>query len=90
LEDGKAIRARKRFDPVECVVVGHIHYGLLIESEDGERGFVDRMYIGGAPGTPWPAVGTVLPCVVIGYTRRFNRLRVATMASYLKATAKDA
>jgi hypothetical protein len=34
-------QARRRYDVVCCSVVGHIRYGLLIESEEGERGFVD-------------------------------------------------
>ena len=67
---------RRRHDIVHCSVVGHVRYGLLIESEDGERGFVDSSYIGGRPDEPWPEVGRRLQCVVLGYTGA-GRLRVA-------------
>jgi hypothetical protein len=33
---------RRRYDVINCLIVGHAgYYGLLIESEDGERGFAD-------------------------------------------------
>ena len=44
--------ARRRFNIVHCSVVGHAQYGLLIESEDGERGFVDSSYVTDTPGEP--------------------------------------
>ncbi|WP_409496694.1 hypothetical protein [Amycolatopsis sp. cmx-11-12] len=81
------IQARKRYDLVRCTVVGHVHYGLLIETEDGERGFVDSSYITDGIGEPWPAVGQQLRCVVLGYARRGNRIRVAATPSYVDALA---
>jgi hypothetical protein len=51
------VHVRCRYDIVDCVVLGHGPYGLLIESEDGERGFVDSSYITDTPGEPWPEKG---------------------------------
>ncbi|MFJ1760615.1 hypothetical protein ACIOD2_09885 [Amycolatopsis sp. NPDC088138] len=81
---------RRRYDVVECAVTGHVHYGLLIAAEDGERGFVDRAEITDEPGEPWPETGSRLRGVVLGYTRD-GRLRVATRPGYVElvATADD-
>lgn len=78
--------ARRRYDIVHCTVVGHVRYGLLIESEDGERGYVDSSYITDRPGEPWPEVGLQLRCVVLGYTRD-GRLRVAATPTYVDVLA---
>lgn len=78
--------ARRRYDIVHCSVVGHAHYGLLVESQDGERGFVDRAHITDKPGEPWPATGRQLRCVVLGYTKD-NRLRAAATPSYVETVA---
>lgn len=78
--------ARRRYDIVHCSVVGHAPYGLLIESEDGERGFVDSSYISDRPGEPWPEVGRRLQCVVLGQTRD-GRLRVAATPTYVDVVA---
>ncbi|MFD8494902.1 hypothetical protein [Amycolatopsis sp. NPDC059657] len=82
--------ARRRYDVIDCSVVGQAHYGLLIESEDGERGFVDRAHISDDPGEPWPVVGQRLRCVVLGYTND-GRLRAASTPTYVEmvATAED-
>jgi hypothetical protein len=78
--------ARCRYDMVHGSVVGHVRYGLLIESEDGERGFVDSSYISDGPGEAWPEVGRRLRCVVLGYTRE-GRLRVAATPTYVDVMA---
>jgi hypothetical protein len=46
---------RRMYDVVLCTVVGHVRYGLLIESEDGERGFAGSAYINDLPRQAWPA-----------------------------------
>lgn len=79
-------QARRRYDVVHCSVVGHARYGLLIESQDGERGFVDSSYITDKPGEPWPAVGQRLRCVVLGHTRE-GRLRAPAMPLYVETVA---
>lgn len=79
-------QARRRYDVVHCSVVGHARYGLLVESEDGEHGFVDSSYITDKPGEPWPAVGRRLRCVVLGYTKD-DRLRVAATPLYVEMVA---
>lgn len=78
--------ARRRYDIVHCSVVGHAQYGLLIESEDGERGFVDSSYVTDTPGEAWPAVGQRLRCVVLGYTNN-GRLRAAATPLYVEMLA---
>ncbi len=78
--------ARRRYDIVHCTVVRHVHYGLLIESQDGERGFVDSSYISDRPREPWPEVGQDLRCVVLGYDRD-GRLRTAAMPTYVALLA---
>lgn len=79
-------QARRRYDVVHCSVVGHAQYGLLVESEDGEHGFVDSSYITDTPGEPWPAVGRRLRCVVLGYTKE-GRLRAAATPLYVEMVA---
>lgn len=70
------IQARSRYDIVHCLVIGHARYGILIESEDSELGFVDSSYITDQPGEPWPEVGQRLRCMVLGYAKD-GKLRVA-------------
>lgn len=79
-------QAHARYEVVQCSVNGHAPYGLLIESEDGERGFVDSSYITDNPGEPWPVIGQQLRCVVLGYTRG-GRLRVAATPRYVEMVA---
>lgn len=64
---------------VELVVVGHQPFGLLVQDDSGQRGFVDRADIADDPaaGGGWPKVGDRIPGVVLGYTRD-GRLRVST------------
>lgn len=77
---------RRRYDVVNCVVIGHARYGLLIESEDGECGFVDSSDITDTPGEPWPAVGEDLRCIVLGHAKD-GRLRVAVTPAYVDVVA---
>ncbi|QIS10145.1 hypothetical protein [Nocardia arthritidis] len=79
-------QARVRYEVVRCSVYGHAPYGLLIESEDGERGFVDSSYITDNPGEPWPAVGQQLRCVVLCYTGD-GRLCAAAIPLYVEMVA---
>jgi hypothetical protein len=74
---------RGRYDVVPCTVTGHVRYGLLIESEDGERGYVDSAYVTDKPGEPWPAVGDQVRAVVLNYVQG-GRLRVATSPTYVE------
>jgi hypothetical protein len=65
---------------VECRVTGHRHYGLVVRTVAGdEPGYVDESAISDQPAPAaddWPAVGQVLPCVVLG-TRQDGRLRLS-------------
>jgi hypothetical protein len=79
-------QARHRYDVIQCSVIGHAQYGLLIESEDGERGYVDSTHITDKPREPWPAVGQRLRCVVLGYTKE-GRLRAAATPQYVEVVA---
>jgi hypothetical protein len=67
---------------VLCTVIGHVHYGPLIESEDGEQGYVDSTYVTDKPDEPWPAVGDQVRCVVLNYVQG-GRLRVAASPTYV-------
>lgn len=89
-EAGVDSHKRRRYDVVSCSVVGHARYGLLIESEDGEQGYVGSGEISDKPGEPWPPVGERLRCVVLGYAKG-DRLRGAATPSYVAkiATAED-
>jgi hypothetical protein len=46
---------RRRYDVDQCSITGHARYGLLIESQDGEPGFVDRSYM--VPAADDPGAG---------------------------------
>ncbi|MFE0592568.1 hypothetical protein [Micromonospora echinospora] len=65
---------------VECRVVRHRHYGLVMRVvPDESPGYVDRIEISDEPSVPterWPGVGDVIPCVVLGH-RRDGRLRLS-------------
>lgn len=74
-----------RYEIVKCVVTGRQHYGLLVRTEGGEAGFIDSADIadGGNSKIDWPAIGSRLSCVVLGYTRE-GRIRVASAPSYVR------
>jgi hypothetical protein len=73
-----------RYEIIECTVTGHATYGLLVESQSGERGYVDREYINdsGSEHTAWPGVGEAILGAVLGYTKD-GRLRISTQPSYI-------
>jgi hypothetical protein len=56
---------------VQCQVLDHQPYGLLIQAGAGSRGFVDRADIADGVVAPedWPRVGESMTCVVLGYAR---------------------
>lgn len=60
---------------IKVSVVGHVHYGLTIRSEQGEPGYVDCMYVvdGLCRPSEWPVVGTQIEIVVHGYTNDSRR-----------------
>lgn len=66
-----------RGDEVEFVVTGAQHYGVLIETRAGEKGWVEEEYLSAtklARGD-WPQVGERLRGLVLGYTDD-GRIRV--------------
>lgn len=67
-----------RYSIVDCVVVGHQPYGLIVQSGTGVRGFIDRMDISDIPAAEdeWPALGTQVHGVVLGHARD-GRLRLS-------------
>jgi len=72
-----------RGDEVEFVVTGAMHYGVLIETIGGEKGWVEAEYLG-APKVPpedWPVAGERLRGLVLGYEEGgAGRIRVAMRA----------
>jgi hypothetical protein len=56
---------------VECRVVSHQRWGLVIRSADGTRGYIDRGDVTDGPirAEEWPAVGAHLTCVVVAHRR---------------------
>jgi hypothetical protein len=77
---------RRRYDVVEFTVTRWAHYGLLIESDDGEPGFVDSSYITDDVGEPWPVPGTRLRCVVLAIAKG-GRISAAATPGYVAAIA---
>lgn len=67
-----------RYTVVSCTVVDHQRYGLVIQSELGQRGFVDRAEIsdGVISVDMWPKVGDQIRGVVLGYTND-GRIRIS-------------
>jgi predicted RNA-binding protein with RPS1 domain len=66
-----------RGDEIDVVVTGTQHYGVLVETNDGEKGWIESEYLSGLVLEPrdWPPVGTVLRGLVLGRTRD-GRIRV--------------
>ena len=66
-----------RGQEVGFVVTGAQHYGVLIETDSGERGWIEAEYISDARlrQEEWPAPGTSLRGLVLGYTAD-GRIRV--------------
>ncbi|NNH72613.1 hypothetical protein HLB23_22580 [Nocardia uniformis] len=75
-----------RYAIAECVVTGYAPWGILVTTDAGRHGWVAAEYL--ADGTirrdEWPAVGTRLTGVVLGYTHA-GRIRLATIPSYVAA-----
>jgi predicted RNA-binding protein with RPS1 domain len=59
-----------RGDQVTFTVTGAQPYGVLIQTEQGERGWIEREYLSEAVlhQDQWPPVGTSLRGLVLGYT----------------------
>ena len=74
----------RRYALVQCQVFDHQPYGLLVQTGDGQRGFVDSGDIADEPVSPdrWPRIGESLPCVVMGYARD-GRVRANSRPSYV-------
>lgn len=70
-----------KYSLVECRIVGHQHYGLVVRTVPGDRpGYVDESAISDqqyAPMNEWPGVGEALLCVILGDTRD-GRLRLSS------------
>lgn len=66
-----------RGQEVGFVVTGAAHYGVLIETDSAERGWIEAEYISDARLTQaeWPEAGTSLRGLVLGYTAD-GRIRV--------------
>src|SRR5947209_8025121 len=71
-----------KYTAIECTVVGHQPYGLIVQSENDERGFIDSIEISDSPAArgEWPSKGQRLPCVVLGRTKD-GRLRLSARQS---------
>jgi hypothetical protein len=56
---------------IECRVVSHQRYGLVIRTAGGTRGYIDRGDIADGPirADRWPTVGENLTCVVVAHRR---------------------
>lgn len=67
----------QRGEEVGFQVTGAQHYGVLIETEAGERGWIEEEYLSRTKLTreDWPPVGTRLRGLVLGYTAD-DRIRV--------------
>ena len=68
---------RMRGQEVDFVVTGTQHYGVLIQTDSGERGWIEAEYISDAAlrQEEWPTAGTSLRGLVLGYTAD-GRIRV--------------
>jgi hypothetical protein len=71
----------RRGDEVSFTVTGAQHYGVLIATESGERGWIEDEYLSDETlsGAEWPQVGVTLRGLVLGYTLD-GRIRVALRA----------
>jgi hypothetical protein len=78
---------RQRYDVVTCVVTKHVRYGLVVEIDSGEQGWIDSGYIADSAGqsspSAWPSPGSTLAAVVLGMDR-MGRVRLASRPSYVE------
>ena len=60
-----------RYDVVRCVVTKHVRYGVLVDIDTGERGWIDDDDLTEGVVNPsiWPQPGTRLTAVVLHVTR---------------------
>lgn len=71
----------RRFDLTGATVAGWAHYGLLIETDDGHRGYVDASYVN---PPAWPEIGTRVRGVVLGVAPNVG-VRLALTRGYVAA-----
>lgn len=66
-----------RGDEVDFVVTGAQHYGVLIETTAGEKGWIEEEYLSATrlPREDWPQAGERLRGLVLGYAKD-GRIRV--------------
>ena len=60
----------ERGSEVDFQVIGAQHYGVLVVTDSGDRGWIESEYLSASPITPqeWPPVGTRLRGLVLGVT----------------------
>ena len=70
---------------VECVVRGHAHYGVLVDTPSGEPGWIESEYLDDVPVAPsdWPPIDAVVTAVVLGPRTRDGRWRFCARPSCL-------
>ncbi len=72
-------------------MTGYTHYGVLIATDAGERGWIESDYVADGPirREEWPEVGARVVGVVLGYAQATAhmpaRIRLATIPSYVAA-----
>lgn len=66
-----------RGDEVEFVVTGAQHYGVLIETLAGEKGWIEEEYLSATKLSPeeWPQAGERMHGLMLGYAND-GRIRV--------------
>jgi hypothetical protein len=67
----------ERGDEIDVVVTGAQHYGVLVATYEGEKGWIESEYLSDRPLEPkdWPPLGTRLRGLVLGHTSD-GRIRV--------------
>jgi hypothetical protein len=73
----RSVAEHARGDEVLFTVTGAQHYGILIQTDSGERGWVEEEYLSDRKlrREEWPPVGVSLRGLVLGYARD-GRIRV--------------
>lgn len=70
----------RRWDVIDATVTGWAHYGVLIETDDGQHGFVHFTYVN---PPAWPEPGERVRGVVLGVEHL--GVRLAVMRGYVEA-----
>jgi hypothetical protein len=81
--EGVKLTQLNRGDEVEFIVTGARHYGVLVETIGGEKGWIEAEYlsVSNVPSEAWPSVGTRMRGLVLGYTKEGEgRIRIAMRA----------